>query len=1309
MGDLSRFPVSSTVSADVRRRNSRLILGVVLGLLFSAVPAVPALGWDGFVDLSGEPGGYVETLDSSALDITGDIDIRILVKLDEPTVVNWEGLVSKGNSGDLSYTSWGLFKKVDGTDPSRMLFEWRNASGTRLTKTSLTGLIVAGPRWYRVTLDVNNGSGGHTVTFWYSNDPVSTAPGSVGWTQHSQHTSSGVTSVRSSGADVWIGDMPVQDDPLDGQVYYAEIRNGIGGSVVANPDFRDTDQLLSTDPDFGVWEDDYGNRWTVYQRVVEPTVGYVELTETVGDYVSAPDASWLDVTGDFDLRVLVEFAEPMTIQWEGFASKGNSGGQSTASWGFFKRFIAADPSTAQIEWRNSAGTRLVRVSDTSYIHPGIRWYRVTLDVNNGAGGHTVSFWFSDDPPETDPASVVWTLKNQVTTAGTTNIRASTAAMWLGDMPSQGDPLNGRLFYAELRNGIDGIIVANPDFRTTDQLTSTPPNYSGWQDTTHNNPWTITGTGWTYTPPDQTPPQVILDYPAEGATVFHTETLTATASDDQGIDRVEFLVDDVVVATDTEAPYEASWDTTTQTDGAHTVTARAFDTSDNATDDDATVTVLNALSGTLRLLADYESEMLTVDEYTEMGIWSIHNLDLLPSRYAAGGEFAGDEATGAGLELLSMWDQLQPATQDSIDQFMTIEEFSVDTTTGAVPSIGSLYFSGGSVARLIYQAGGGNPDCDTTSSIVVIPVVLAKAFRCKRVIESLQGNPLIEVYYTATGLDDPSLLNRLRAQHPLATVTRWAEPTTAADIDAMTASLAESFETYANDLDYTVDPLPLRVAVHNTRPKVLPGGGNPLVQLDNDQATSYVPRHELFHRFQYEFVPAPAESLAVNWWMEATAEWAAHQVAVRRGLTGQTTNYAVNLPRYLDEPFGRIDAWDGYGGFEQYGAFILAEFLEEVDSDELDTIIKQTWEHIDELGGDQLDAIGLALDEHQTTWATQLPRFHVANYLLTSADAGWPYIDFHANTVWRNAIDTGPTGGDPETGDPLGQRLNELGLQVPRPTHEKVRLEADGTDGGHATVAGGGAYYVDMVPIPDDPGYLDIEVEVTPDPLGFTDILLQVLSFTAYPSLCELPSEIPLVSNGEGGLIGRALVPIEDPDCTFATLVISNPRPTETAPRVDWQVTYRDEALSGTTNLEFELGDLTFWDTFDSGDGEIGVDPYFEVVDDATTGSDPYAAHVVIVNGYGEDGLIRTVIPGDYYSTVGVNVSGTPGALAILEVTDDDGNTLRDTEVLSGIGYQELEVFIGFEEFVTIKLIADRNAVIGTVNVAFHGVEIWVDV
>jgi hypothetical protein len=114
------------------------------------------------------------------------------------------------------------------------------------------------------------------------------------------------------------------------------------------------------------------------------------------------------------------------------------------------------------------------------------------------------------------------------------------------------------------------------------------------------------------------------------------------------------------------------------------------------------------------------------------------------------------------------------------------------------------------------------------------------------------------------------------------------------------------------------------------------------------------------------------------------------------------------------------------------------------------------------------------------------------------------------------------------------------------------------------------------------------------------------------------------------------------------------------------------------------------------------------VDDASTGEDPYAAHVVIVNGYGEDGLIRTVIPGDYYSTVGVNVSGTAGALAILEVTDDNSNTERDTTVLSGSGYQELEVFIGFEEFVTIKLIADRNAVIGTVNVAFHGVEIWVD-
>jgi hypothetical protein len=75
-----------------------------------------------------------------------------------------------------------------------------------------------------------------------------------------------------------------------------------------------------------------------------------------------------------------------------------------------------------------------------------------------------------------------------------------------------------------------------------------------------------------------PPSVQLTAPADGARVSGVAvTLSATASDADGIDRVEFLVGGGVVGFDREAPYELTWDSTTVLDGAQTISARAIDT------------------------------------------------------------------------------------------------------------------------------------------------------------------------------------------------------------------------------------------------------------------------------------------------------------------------------------------------------------------------------------------------------------------------------------------------------------------------------------------------------------------------------------------------------------------------------------------------------------------------------------------------------------------------------------------------------------------------------------------------------------
>ncbi len=81
--------------------------------------------------------------------------------------------------------------------------------------------------------------------------------------------------------------------------------------------------------------------------------------------------------------------------------------------------------------------------------------------------------------------------------------------------------------------------------------------------------------------DTTLPNVSLTAPAVDAVVRGTAvTLSADATDNVGVDRVQFLVNGTVVGTDSAAPYSLTWDTETVADGRHNLTARAFDAASN---------------------------------------------------------------------------------------------------------------------------------------------------------------------------------------------------------------------------------------------------------------------------------------------------------------------------------------------------------------------------------------------------------------------------------------------------------------------------------------------------------------------------------------------------------------------------------------------------------------------------------------------------------------------------------------------------------------------------------------------------------
>ncbi len=80
----------------------------------------------------------------------------------------------------------------------------------------------------------------------------------------------------------------------------------------------------------------------------------------------------------------------------------------------------------------------------------------------------------------------------------------------------------------------------------------------------------------------TPPTVSVTAPANGSTVSGTVvTVSANASDNVGVASVQFLLDGAPLgAPDTTAPYSTTWNTTSATNTAHTLSARALDTANN---------------------------------------------------------------------------------------------------------------------------------------------------------------------------------------------------------------------------------------------------------------------------------------------------------------------------------------------------------------------------------------------------------------------------------------------------------------------------------------------------------------------------------------------------------------------------------------------------------------------------------------------------------------------------------------------------------------------------------------------------------
>ncbi|MHC4676211.1 MAG: Ig-like domain-containing protein [Planctomycetota bacterium] len=218
--------------------------------------------------------------------------------------------------------------------------------------------------------------------------------------------------------------------------------------------------------------------------------------------------------------------------------------------------------------------------------PGYGWGRVNaaqavnLALNYGGGGGS----------DTEPPSVSFISPTHgdtvsggisVGVSATDNVGVASVSLSVDGILLANDNAAPYTFYWDTTEAADGLHI----------LTATAMDDAGNSSSTDitvdvNNPV-----------PDTTPPSISITSPSEGETVSGTVIIQANASDNVGVVAVTFSVDGLSIGSDAFAPYSIVWDTTSETNGSHILTATAGDAAGNTTDAQVMVTVSNIVPDT----------------------------------------------------------------------------------------------------------------------------------------------------------------------------------------------------------------------------------------------------------------------------------------------------------------------------------------------------------------------------------------------------------------------------------------------------------------------------------------------------------------------------------------------------------------------------------------------------------------------------------------------------------------------------------------------------------------------------------------
>ena len=150
--------------------------------------------------------------------------------------------------------------------------------------------------------------------------------------------------------------------------------------------------------------------------------------------------------------------------------------------------------------------------------------------------------------------------------------------------------------------------------------------------------------------DTAAPTVSVSSPAAGATVSGTVSLAATAADNVGVVGVQFKVDGTNVgAEDTSSPFATSWNSSSVTNGTHSVTAVARDAAGNVTTSaPVSITVSNAAPDTVAPTVSVSSPAAgaTVSGTVSLAATAADNVGVVGVQFKVDGTNVGAEDTSS---------------------------------------------------------------------------------------------------------------------------------------------------------------------------------------------------------------------------------------------------------------------------------------------------------------------------------------------------------------------------------------------------------------------------------------------------------------------------------------------------------------------------------------------------------------------------------------------------------------------------------------------------------------------------------------